>query len=230
MRIVFVRHGEPDYAHDCLTEHGHLQAAAAAERLREEGISEVWSSTMGRAMETADYTSRALGLPVRPLDFMREVHWGSMDGTELFANGHPWDIADELARQGYNLNRPDWREHPYFRNNLVCEHVDRVERGIDGWLRDLGYIREGFYYRCVRKDSEQKTVALFSHGGSSCAAMGHILNLPFPYATALLHLEFTGITVLRMDRKPGSMALPCLELANDAKHIGEGQYHRLRDM
>jgi probable phosphoglycerate mutase len=155
-----------------------------------------------------------------------------MDGTELFANGHPWDIADELARQGYNLNRPDWREHPYFRNNLVCEHVDRVERGIDGWLRDLGYIREGFYYRCVRQDSEQKTVALFSHGGSSCAAMGHMLNLTFPYACALFHLEFTGITILRLDRTPGETHLPCLELANDGKHIHNtsARYHRLADM
>ena len=33
MRIVFVRHGEPDYARDCLTETGREQAAAAAERL-----------------------------------------------------------------------------------------------------------------------------------------------------------------------------------------------------
>ena len=33
MRIIFVRHGEPDYARDCLTDAGRRQAAAAAERL-----------------------------------------------------------------------------------------------------------------------------------------------------------------------------------------------------
>ena len=37
MRIVFVRHGEPDYEHDCLTETGVRQAEQAAERLKEEG-------------------------------------------------------------------------------------------------------------------------------------------------------------------------------------------------
>ena len=26
MRLIFVRHGEPDYAHDCLTENGVIQA------------------------------------------------------------------------------------------------------------------------------------------------------------------------------------------------------------
>ena len=65
MRIVFVRHGEPDYVHDCLTEKGRMQALAAAERLREEGIGEIWSSPLGRAAETAEAASKALSLPVR---------------------------------------------------------------------------------------------------------------------------------------------------------------------
>ena len=74
------------------------------------------------------------------------------------------------------------------------------------------------------------TVALFAHGGSSAAAMGHILNLPFPYACALFHIEFTGITIIRLDRNPGRQALPCLELANDGRHIRGACYHRLADM
>ena len=91
-------------------------------------------------------------------------------------------------------------------------------------------MREDTYYRCVRPDDRQATVALFSHGGSSAAAMGHILNLPFPYACGLFHIEFTGITVIRLDRKPGSRTLPCLELANDGRHIRGACYHRLADM
>ncbi len=230
MRIIFVRHGEPDYEHDCLTVQGRLQAAAAAERLREEGIEEIWSSPLGRAAETAAAASAALGLPVKTLEFMRELHWGDVDGKEMPFHGHPWDIADELARQGKDLTDPAWREHPYFARNLVTANADLVAEKIDGWLLSLGYRREGLYYRCVREDSAQKTVALFSHGGSSAAAMGHILNLQFPYACALFHLEFTGITILRLDRNPGSQTLPCLELGNDGRHIREAKYRRLADM
>ncbi len=230
MRIIFVRHGEPDYAQDCLTPLGREQALACAERLKEEGIEEIWSSPLGRARETAAAASDALKLPVKELDFMREVHWGSRDGTPLFAGGHPWNLTDNLARQGVDLTRTDWRELPDFRNNTVLDCVDSVEEGIDRWLESLGYLRDGCYYRCTRPDDTQKTVALFSHGGSSCAAMGHILNLTFPYACALLHLEFTGITILRLDRHPGSKALPCLELANDARHLRGESYHRLKDM
>jgi glycosyltransferase involved in cell wall biosynthesis len=38
MRIVFVRHGHPNYADDCLTELGHEHAEAASLRLLNEGI------------------------------------------------------------------------------------------------------------------------------------------------------------------------------------------------
>lgn len=230
MRIIFVRHGEPDYVHDCLTETGRIQAEACAQRLKAEGIEEIYASPLGRAAETAAALSAVLGLPVRTLDFMRELHWGSTDGSPLFADGHPWDVVNELARQGWDLTNPAWREHPCFVRNLVTAEVDRVAEKTDEWLRSLGYERSGAYYRCLRPDNRQMTVALFSHGGSSSAAMGHMLNWTFPYACGLLHLEFTGITVIRLDRTPGSITPPCLELANDGRHIRGCVYHRLADM
>ena len=171
-----------------------------------------------------------LKLPVKTLDYMRELHWGSISGTPIPAGGHPWDLADLLAGEGWDLTDPAWREHPYFSNNRVTAEADNVARKTGEWLLTLGYERHGAYYRCVRPDDRQKTVALFSHGGSSAAAMGHILNLPFPYACGLFHLEFTGITVIRLDRKPGRQTLPCLELANDGRHIRGPRYHRLKDL
>ena len=223
MRIVFVRHGEPDYARDCLTELGRVQAKKAAQRLLGEGIGEIYASPLGRARETAQAAAEVLGLPVKTLDFMEEVRWGSADGEELYAGGHPWAIADEMARQGMELNRPDWRDAPWFRTNRVVECVDRVERGIDEWLAGFGYLREGKHYRHTAEEEQHKTVALFSHGGSSCAAMGHILGLPFPYAIALLHLDFTGITVVRLDSRAGIGAIPQLKCSNDTAHLRDGQ-------
>ena len=209
---------------------GRLQAVDAAERLRNEGIEEIFSSPQGRAAETAAATADLLKRPVQTLDYMRELHWGSIDGTPLPSDGHPWDLADLMAEEGWDLTNPGWREHPYFRNNQVTANADLVAEKTDEWLRTLGYEREGAFYRCVRPDNRQKTVALFSHGGSSAAAIGHILNLPFPYACGLFHLEFTGITIIRLDRNPGSRRLPCLELANDGRHIQGPHYHRLNNM
>jgi probable phosphoglycerate mutase len=219
MRILFVRHGEPDYAHDCLTPLGAVQAKAAAERLSREGIERIYTSPMGRAMATARETADRLGMEPETLDFMHELYWGSTDGTPVFSDGHPWNIADELARQGWDLTDKSWPEHPFFRNNRVTEEAAKVARGIDGWLASLGYIREGPYYRCEREDDRQLTVALFSHGGSSSAAIARILNLPFPYVCALFHMPFTSVTAIRLDRHPGSVHSPVLELTGDSRHI-----------
>ena len=46
MKIYFIRHGHPDYKNDCLTELGHRQAAAAAEKLKDSGIGQIFSSTI----------------------------------------------------------------------------------------------------------------------------------------------------------------------------------------
>ncbi|MCR4791592.1 MAG: histidine phosphatase family protein [Lachnospiraceae bacterium] len=227
MRIIFVRHGEPNYELDCLTETGRAQAEAVARRLKEEGIETIYASPLGRAMETATAVSKELGLPINVLDFMHEVTWGSTDGSTLYSDGHPWNSVDEMARQDINLNSPDWKETPFFKNNRVVENVEMIESELDKWLESLGYVREGFYYRHTIAEKEHRTIALFSHGGSSAAAMGHILNIPFPYMCALFHMEFTGINIIRFDRNEGRCTLPCLELANDGKHIRDGHYFRL---
>ena len=87
MRIVFVRHGEPDYEHDCLTKTGKVQADLAAKRLKSEGITEIWASPLGRAMETAQAASNELGLPIKTLDFMREVSWAVWTARRFFPTG-----------------------------------------------------------------------------------------------------------------------------------------------
>ena len=51
--------------------------------------------------------------------------------------------------------------------------------------------------------------------------MGHILNLPFPYAIAVLHLDFAGITVLRLDGCAGIGAFPQLKCVKDTGPLRE---------
>lgn len=223
MRILFIRHGEPDYAKDDLTDTGVRQAELLAQRLKNEGIEEIWSSPLGRAKRTALISSEVLGLPVKTLECMREIKWGSVNGEEIFANGHPWDIADEMVRQGMDLTDRNWQTNQFYINNSAVDAVKTVESGTDEWLRTFGYNRQRMYYDHVAEEERHKTIALFCHGGSSSAAIAHIMNLPFPYVCAMLHMEFTAITIVRMDRKTGVSSLSCLELANDAGHLAQNK-------
>ena len=178
MIIYFVRHGHPDYKNDCLTELGHKHAAAAAERLKSCGISKVYSSTKGRALQTAGYTAQQFGLEVIPCEFMREIKWGPVDDEPIPENGHPWLVAERFAAEGSSMTEPDWRENYVFCRSKAIESVKIVADGIDAWLEELGFRREGDYYRVIKENTDC-AVAMFSHGGSSSAALAHLFNLSF---------------------------------------------------
>ena len=54
MLFYFIRHGDPIYEPDSLTELGKKQATALAERLFLEDIDEIYCSTSNRAIMTAE--------------------------------------------------------------------------------------------------------------------------------------------------------------------------------
>ena len=88
MRLIIVRHGDPDYENDCLTELGHYQAELVAKRLMDEGIQEIYSSPQGRARETAEHFVALSGVgPIKILDFMHEIRYG-WEGA-LYQAGKP---------------------------------------------------------------------------------------------------------------------------------------------
>ena len=228
MRIVFVRHGHPNYADDCLTELGRKHAAAAAERLKDEGIGEIYSSTNGRALETAGYVAEKYGLPIVKCEFMREISWGSVDGKPLFLDGHPWSTVDAMVAKGESILNPNWaKEEPFVRNKMVG-YTENIAAALDEWLKNLGYTREGLYYRVAGKNAVNvdgnrintvKTIAAFGHGGAGSAIFSHLFNLPYPFVCTTINQDYTGITIVEFPDTPGALVKPRFEIMNDARHI-----------
>ena len=217
MRIIFVRHGEPNYKLDCLTELGKLQAAACAARLEEEPITAVYSSTNGRAAETASYIAAPRGLTVTSFDFMRELGWGATEGELATPNGHPWGEADWMVENGTSLLAPDWATSEPFCRNKVTPRALYAAEEFDKLLLTLGYRREGGYYRVLRENTD--TIVMASHGGSGSAVLAHMLGLPFTHILATSHPEFTSITILDLPCKVGVLVTPRIEVMNEAHHI-----------
>ena len=171
---------------------------------------------MGRAQETASFTARRLGLPIRTLDFMHEISWG---GPGIPDAGHPWTLSDRmLAEEDIDLTTARWREHPYFARNTATACYDRICDEFDGFLAGLGFERRGFRYLCSRANGD--TIALFSHGGSGACAIAYLLNLPFPYVATVMPYDFTSVTVLDIPGRQGAFVYPRLALFNDIAHTG----------
>lgn len=220
MRILFIRHGNPNYELDCLTDLGHEQAAAVAARLEGEGIEAVYSSTCGRAVETAAYTARLLGLEALPLDFIREIDWSPLDKSLPAVEGNPWLYCERLVREGKPLCDPDWRRDEFFASTQTPTSFDKVAKGIDSWLATLGFEREGLYYR--KREEPYRTVAVFCHGGAFAATLSHLFNLPAPVAFYLFPFAQTGIIEIELHGVEGGLCTPRIGTSRQIDHLING--------
>lgn len=219
MRIIFIRHGEPSYETGGLTEKGHAQAAAVAERLVQEGIQQIYSSTLVRALETAEYTAEKLNISeIIPCEFMCELIWKiSRDGRKLNTNLGPWGYARNMVAKGQSLLDADWAVKPPFCKITLPNLAEKAAIGFDELLASFGYQREGDYYRVLA--NSDKTIAVFSHCASSSAVLGHLFNLPFPFLCSAMVPKHTAVTIINLSGEEGSLVAPGFEICNDSRHI-----------
>ncbi len=94
MRLLLIRHGDPDYVHDSLTEKGRREAELLSRLAPDLDLGEVYVSTMGRAQETASFSLKATGKTAKTVDWIMEFV------TDLDLNEHP-----EL-RKAYGQDTP----------------------------------------------------------------------------------------------------------------------------
>ena len=99
----------------------------------------------------------------------------------------------------------------------LLDCCDKVAAGADAWLAELGYVREGLYYRVT--GGAPRTIAAFGHGGESAAMFSHLFNLPYPIVCQAMGPDYTGITIVELPDKLGELVAPRFELMNDARHI-----------
>ena len=228
MRLLFIRHGEPDYKNDCLTENGKVQAQATAKRLAKEKIKAIYSSPMGRARETASYTASEHGLGIQILDFMHEIDWGSTPGLsdKLEYEGHPWTLAFKLlTEQPVYVSSQSWPEHHYFKDNACMEYYRKISKEFDGFLANFGLVRQEGLYRCDKYSED--CIALFAHGGSGAIMFSHVLNLPFPFVLTSMPYGVCSVSSIEFKPQSGDLIIPRLELFNDMNHIDKLKVEKL---
>ena len=72
MRILIIRHGDPDYERDSLTEKGWREAALLAERISALEVKAFYVSPLGRARDTASLTLQKMNREAIVYDWLRE--------------------------------------------------------------------------------------------------------------------------------------------------------------
>ena len=158
MRILIVRHGDPDYVNDTLTEKGKREAFLLAEKLKKEKIDYFYTSPLGRAKDTCMYVARAMGREdrVQVKTFLREFN---RDDAVVLPNGEKkeliWDLLPEFwTTQADMYDKDNWVNCPCFgQGNIRAEYAEVVQ-AFDELLKNHGYVREGNAYRVEKPNND----------------------------------------------------------------------------
>lgn len=219
MLLFYIRHGDPVYDPDSLTELGHKQAEALSERLALNDLDEIYCSTSVRARQTAEPTAKKLNLPVNLLDWCNESFvWNEF----TVSNGQEkkWFYQDETVRKIMASRQIEklgtkWYESDFFAKTNVKNGVERIAKETFAFLLSLGYDKspDGNYY--AANNPNEKRIALFAHEGFGMAFLSALLNIPYPAFCSHFALEHSTMTVIRFEG--ADFVVPCvLQLSNDS--------------
>ena len=88
MKILLIRHGEPDYAIDSLTEKGWREAELLSKRLSSMRIDDFFVSPLGRAQDTARATLSLLNRKAEVLDWLQEFRGTVLECVSKMPEAH----------------------------------------------------------------------------------------------------------------------------------------------
>ena len=176
MRLLIIRHGDPDYEKDSLTEKGWREAELLSRRISRMDVAKVYVSSLGRAKDTASLTLQKMGKTAIECQWLREF-WPGIKRPDVAegSRGIAWDWLpqDWTAEEAY-FRRESWADTDIMREGRVGEAYAEVVENFDAVLAEHGYVREGDFYRAERPNRD--TIVFFCHFGMECVLLSRLMN------------------------------------------------------
>ena len=176
MRLIIVRHGDPNYELDTLTETGWKEAELVAERIAKLDVKDFYVSPLGRAQDTASCTLKKMHRSAETLDWLHEFdgHIHRPDTPEKETICWDWLPQDMMTEPRY-YDRNAWFDTEIMKQGNVKEQYDWVCTNLDALLKKYGYERGGLDYKAVTPNND--TIVLFCHFGVECVMLSHLLHV-----------------------------------------------------
>lgn len=215
MRILIIRHAEPDYANHTLTPKGFREAEILSERLGKLKVKAIYASPMERARFTAEPTAKKLGLPVQVLPWLHEFQ-----GRIIGEDGNaciPWNQDPRVwsEKQGcYDIRT--WVQD-YKPQETVPSEYEQVKKEFLAFLQTYGYTQKGVSFQCAVNRDE--TILIFCH-----FALGMVLTSVLTAISPVLlwqslFLPTSSVsTFITEEHHPHEVTFKCLQLG-DTSHL-----------
>lgn len=217
MKIIIIRHGDPDYVNDSLTEKGFREAELLADRLVRLDVRHFYCSPLGRAKATAKITLDRLGREATICDWLREFP-GYIIDQETSAKRIPWDLMPgDWTKRTSLYDKEKWLTDPIMQTGDVEDVYRNMTKNFDLLLSEYGYIREGNYYRCEKGNTD--TIVIFCHLGTKFTLLSHLLGI----APTLLWQGFfvapTSVTTVVTEERIKGEAYFRVQAMGDTSHL-----------
>lgn len=217
MKLLIIRHGDPDYAADSVTEKGAREVEMLAERLSRLDIHTFYVSPLGRAQRTAAPALQRLHKEPVTLPWLREFQAPVQD-PETGRQRNPWDFKPAYWTQDSRFYDASlWTQTPVMQTGDVASEAQRVYQGLDDVLAQHGYRRNGLYYEATAANTT--TIAFVCHFGVECVMLSHLMNVsPMPLWHHFCALPSSVTTLVTEEREKGVAVFRCLSFG-DLSHL-----------
>ncbi len=203
MKLLIIRHADPDYENDTLTAKGEHEASLLADRVSGLDVKEYYCSPLGRAQKTASYTLARAGRTAVICDWLREFDTVTVRDAETGKMRLAWDQLPAMwtnVRQFYD--KDDWVSVPMMKAEGMADAVKNVTCQLDAVIAEHGYKRHGNYYLAEKPNAD--TLVFFCHFGVSCVLIGHLLGIsPMALWHGTIALPTSVTTLCTEERREG---------------------------
>ena len=179
-KVIAVRHGETQWnlegrfqgqLDSPLTKNGLSQAKAVAKTLSTHNVSLIYSSDLGRALQTAEQISEATDIDILTDNRLRERHFGIFQGmTE----------SDMRASMPDEINNPKHRDPDYI--------IPEGESMRQASQRGVSCISE------IVQNHPGETIVVVTHGGILESFFRYVIGIPFE-APRMYKIWNTGLNI-----------------------------------
>lgn len=220
MRIIFIRHGDPDYANDTLTQKGKVEAELLSERVKKWDVKDFYCSPLGRAKDTALYSLNKMGRKMKVYDWMQEFYYDVEDPVTKNKR-IPWDfMPDYWTKEPLMYDKDNWVKAPVMTTGPIEEKFKMVCDGIDEIIKEHGYERCGNYYKAVKPNND--TIVIFCHLGVTFAMLSHILGVSAPVLWQQFFVAPTSVTEVCTEERVEGNATFRVKKFGDISHLYAG--------
>lgn len=214
MKILLIRHAEPDYKNNTLTKKGFIEAEYLSERLKNSNITHIYSSPLNRAVLTAKPTAEKINREIKICDWLTEF-----EGKILLEKEKriPWNMLPSIWQKEtsvFNINT--WKESGIYSSVDMPEKYEYVIHNLDKLLESHGARRENIIYK---GENNNDTIALFCHFGLGMVIASHLTGISPVLLWQTMFLPTSSVTeFITEERVKGELVFKCKQMG-DTSHL-----------